>query len=473
MIQVTGTVAHTTSGQAYTGTVAMRWDGQFQASNWVGGQTVIVENGVFTTTFSVPESSGKIFDAELEVWDIIENERFLSIEFPDIIVDGDEPLLLSSSFNSISRFDLSRVDIGANIEEPQSWTDGLSMTCQVTSTTIDWEPVTLVREPIDVFDGRTLFSFRFNFSESGQPSLLGSQANLNCWASGSDDAGWNLIAQGTNSQEDPWTSISLTSDGPDLQISKVAFDADLIEDSEVTATIQIFNAGERVEDSFNVSVYLAQSNSNQLIAQKSFAGLDSSEAGIMRIIVDVPKGSWSLNIMIDSDGVVAELDELNNNWNTTYDSETEGFSSTVVVAGSSLLLLIIAVAVVLLRRQRTNPNNDSEEQPIEQVKEVPSIEKKTGPKNVASPNTGPKKRGPPPAQSKAPAVETSPAEQAAAQFAALDALTPSKEVERVASWEDLPAGGDYDYTADGTFYVGEDCGRWKLLDDGQFEKIEG
>ncbi len=473
MIQVKGTVAHTTSGQAYTGTVAMRWDGQFQASNWVGGQTVIVENGVFTTTFSVPESSGKIFDADLEVWDIIENERFLSIEFPDIIVDGDEPLLLSSSFNSISRFDLSRVDIGANIEEPQSWTDGLSMTCQVTSTTIDWEPVTLVREPIDVFDGRTLFSFRFNFSESGQPSLLGSQANLNCWASGSDDAGWNLIAQGTNSQEDPWTSISLTSDGPDLQISKVAFDADLIEDSEVTATIQIFNAGERVDDSFNVSVYLAQSNSNQLIAQKSFAGLDSSEAGIMRIIVDVPKDSWSLNILIDSDGVVAELDELNNNWNTTYDSETEGFSSTVVVAGSSLLVLIIAVAVVLLRRQRTNPKTDSEEQPIEQVKEVPSIEKKTGPKNVASPSTGPKKRGPPPAQSKAPAVETSPAGQAAAQFAALDALTPSKEVERVASWEDLPAGGDYDYTADGTFYVGEDCGRWKLLDDGQFEKIEG
>ena len=45
--------------------------------------------------------------------------------------------------------------------------------------------------------------------------------------------------------------------------------------------------------------------------------------------------------------------------------------------------------------------------------------------------------------------------------------------ERVASWEDLPAGGDYDYTADGTFYAGEDCGRWKLLDDGQFEKIEG
>jgi hypothetical protein len=324
-----------------------------------------------------------------------------------------------------------------------------------------------------VFDGRTLFSFRFNFSESGQPSLLGSQANLNCWATGSDDAGWNLVAQETNSQEDPWTSISLTSDGPDLQISKVSFDADLIEDTEVTATIQIFNAGERVEDSFNVSVYLNKSNSNELIAQKSFSGLDSSEAGIMRIIVDVPKGSWDLNIMIDSDGVVAELDEVNNNWNAAYNSETEGFSSTVVVAGSSLLVLVIVVAIVLLRRKRTDTIDVANEEPTREAKEVPSIEKKTGPKNVASPNSGAKKRGPPPAQSTTPAVVPSPAEQAAAQFAALDAMTPTKEVERVSSWEDLPAGGDYDYTADGTFYVGNDCGRWKLLDDGQFEKIEG
>ena len=201
MIQVTGTVEHTTSREAYSGTVALRWNGKFQASNWIGGQTVIVENGVFTTTFSVPESSGKISDAEIEVWDPIENERFLSMEFPDLIIDGDAPLLLSATFDQISRFDLRQVDIGVNIDEPQAWTNGLSMTCQVTSTTIDWEPITLVREPIDVFDGRTLFSFRFNFSESGQPSLLGSQASLNCWASGSDDAGWNLVAQGTNSQE--------------------------------------------------------------------------------------------------------------------------------------------------------------------------------------------------------------------------------------------------------------------------------
>lgn len=470
LVEITGTVHHTTSGEAYSGTIALRWDGQFQASNWIGGQTVVVENGAFTTSFNVPESSGKIFDAELEVWDIIENERFREVEFPDVIIDGDEPLLLSSTFNSISRFDLNQVDVGANIEEPQSWTNALTMTCQVTSTTIDWEPVTLVRQPIDVFDGRTLFSFRFNFSESGQPSLLGSQASLNCWASGTDDAGWSLISQGPNSQEAPWTSIELTSDGPDLQIAEVGFDAELIVDTEVTGTIQIFNAGERVEDSFNVSVYLVQAESNRLIAQKSFAGLDSSEAGVMRVIIDVPKGSWNLNIIIDSNEVVAELDEVNNNWNNTYDSETEGFSSFVVIAGSSSLVIVI-VGLVLLRRRKVGTSNESEHvQPAQEAKQVPEIKKKTGPPNVSITATGTKKRGPPPARTETATIETSPAEQAAAQFAALDALTPAKEVERVSSWEELPAGGDYDYTADGTFYVGEKCGRWKLLEDGQFEK---
>ncbi len=108
----------------------------------------------------------------------------------------------------------------------------------------------------------------------------------------------------------------------------------------------------------------------------------------------------------------------------------------------------------------------------EEPKVVPSIQKKTGPTNVAAPSTGPKKRGPPPAKATPVVEEPSPAEQAAAQFAALDALTPTKEVERVGSWEELPSGGEYEYTTEGTFYVGEECGRWKLLDDGQFEKLE-
>ena len=144
----------------------------------------------------------------------------------------------------------------------------------------------------------------------------------------------------------------------------------------------------------------------------------------------------------------------------------------IVVAGGSILG-IAALALVLIRR-RKSPTVSKEAEPLidEQPKDVPPIQKKTGPTNVAAPSSGPKKRGPPPAKAPPVVEEQSPAEQAAAQFAALDALTPTKQVERVGSWEDLPAGGEYEYTTEGTFYAGEECGRWILLDDGRFEKLE-
>ncbi len=475
-VEVTGTIDHATSGQPYSGTVALRWNGQFQANNWLGGKTVTVENGVFTTSFNVPETSGKIFDAQLEIWDPNEKEIFHTIEFPDLIVDGDAPVLLSREFDKVSRFDLDKVDIGANVEEPQSWTKELAMTCQVRSTTLNWEPITLARQPIDVFDGRTLFTFRFNFSQSGQPSLLGAQATLNCWASGTDDSGWEVRSEGTNSQESPWVSIPLTSEGPDLQIVKIVFDDSLQTESEVKASVQIFNAGNRVEQSFNVSVYLIKGDSSELIARKTFAGLDSSESATMRMTVDVPEGSWSLQAMIDSGESVAELDETNNQWNMTYDSESQGFSSTILAVSGTSLIAVVALAMILLRRNQRTTNMDKNEDSIEMVqnKDVPIPAKRSGPSNVVTTNAPSRKRGPPPAQPKSTTTvtEQTPAEAAAANFAALDAKIPEKTVERVASWEALPAGGDYEYTSDATYYVGATCGRWKLLDDGQFEKIE-
>ena len=74
-------------------------------------------------------------------------------------------------------------------------------------------------------------------------SLLGSQAYLNCWASGIDDAGWELVAQGTNSKESPGLLFPLTSDGPDLQVTKVEFDDELVPNSKATGSIQIYNSG--------------------------------------------------------------------------------------------------------------------------------------------------------------------------------------------------------------------------------------
>ena len=472
-IEIQGTVYHSNTNEPYTGSIALRWDGMFQVSSWTGGKSIQVSNGAFTTTFQVPESSGTIYDAQLELWDPIEVDKFLTFNFPEITIDGDAPLLLDTTLNPVSRYHLNNVEIGANIEEPQLWSGNLSVTCQIRSTTVNWEPIVMIREPISVFDGRTLFSFRFNFSESGQPANLGSQATLNCWAIGSDDAGWQLIAQSSNSEETPWISLPLTSEGPDLQVTKVSFDADFIEGEDVTATIQLFNSGERITDSFNVSVFVINDQGSELVALKQFDGLDTSESTNMRAKFTTPTSNWNLEVIIDSNNSIAELNEENNIWNKGYSSSEEGMSALVIIGSASGVFVIILGIVLLLYQRRKIPTQE-EFQEAEVPKAPP--EKKKGPTNVSSSaSTSSTKKGPPPAKKKVPEISTqSPAEQAAASFATLDSLTPSdvKTPERVATWNDLPSGGEYDYTADGTFYDGPECGRWKLVEDGQFEKVK-
>ena len=472
-IEIQGTVHHSSSNDLYTGMIALRWDGTFQISPWTGGQAIQVDNGFFTTTFQVPESSGGIYDAKLEFWDPIEVDKFLTVDLPDFVIDADAPLLLTTTLNPLSRYHLNNVEIGANIEEPQRWSDNLSVTCQIRSTTVNWEPKVLMREPIGVFDGRTLFSFRFNFSESGQPSELGSQASLNCWATGSDDAGWQLIAQESNSEETPWITLPLTSEGPDLQVSKVSFDGEFIEGEDVTATILLFNSGERITESFNVSVFMNRGESKELVALKQFDGLDTSESESMRVKLTTPKSNWNLEISIDSNDSIAELNEENNMWNESYSSSESGLSSLVIAGMASGVFVIILGIVLLLNQRRKTPVQN--EPDVEEKTEAPQ-EKRKGPSNVAvSKTASTTKKGPPPAKKKVPEISSqTPAEQAAASFAALDNHSVSEPMtpQRVATWNELPSGGDYDYTADGTFYAGPECGRWKLLDDGQFEKLE-
>ena len=471
-IEIQGTVHHSSSNDPYTGMIALRWDGTFQISPWTGGQAIQVDNGFFTTTFQVPESSGGIYDAKLEFWDPIEVDKFLTVDLPDFVIDADAPLLLTTTLNPLSRYHLNNVEIGANIEEPQRWSDNLSVTCQIRSTTVNWEPKVLMREPIGVFDGRTLFSFRFNFSESGQPSELGSQASLNCWATGSDDAGWQLIAQESNSQETPWISLPLTSEGPDLQISKVSFDGEFIEGEDVTATIQLFNSGERITESFIVSVFMNRGESKELVALKQFDGLDTSESENMRVKLTITKSNWNLEISIDSNDSIAELNEENNVWNESYSSSESGLSTLVIVGAASGIFVII-LGIMFLLNQRRKPIVENEPEVKEQT-ETPQ-ERRKGPSNIASSTSASTtKKGPPPAK-KVPGISSqTPAEQAAASFAALDnqPVTETKRAQRVGNWNELPSGGEYDYTADGTFYDGLECGRWKLLDDGQFEKLE-
>ena len=42
---------------------------------------------------------------------------------------------------------------------------------------------------------------------------------------------------------------------------------------------------------------------------------------------------------------------------------------------------------------------------------------------------------------------------------------------RAEDYSKLPGGGQYEYTADATYYVGPSCGRWILNEDKSFTKM--
>ena len=58
-------------------------------------------------------------------------------------------------------------------------------------------------------------------------------------------------------------------------------------------------------------------------------------------------------------------------------------------------------------------------------------------------------------------------------MAALGAVEPAaaSEQERAEDYSKLPGGGEYEYTAEATYYVGPTCGRWILNEDKSFTKI--
>ena len=57
----------------------------------------------------------------------------------------------------------------------------------------------------------------------------------------------------------------------------------------------------------------------------------------------------------------------------------------------------------------------------------------------------------------------------------LDALgapaEPSTPSTHAVDYTQLPGGGEYEYTPEGTFYVGETCGRWQLNEDKSFTRL--
>jgi N-acetylneuraminic acid mutarotase len=523
-IEIEASVKHLISGELYNGQLGVIWSGKIQNERWQGGLTANVVNGQLSLSIPTPIESGLINDAQIGIWDPLDVSELLVIPLPNIVVDADAPMILQSQLTSgISRYHLDNVEIGVNIDEPQSWSSNLSLSCQVRSTEQNWQPVTLSRESSTIFDGKTMFAFKFDFSDSGDPSLLSNQAQIACWADGYDDAGWQLDSENGNSELSPWLVSTLNDIGPDLDLGDIKISGDASAGSKLSLKVELINAGEKIQQPFNLSIFIVQGDEKTIVGRQLLNELGENTAVIMNSRITVPNGKWTLLISVDDEQLIWELDEGNNVWTKDYDGRSQGFSATTIaLAGGGVFALI--GAVIFLKKKRT----DSDELVLESENssskgEPPAIDNsskpKTGPPGTvkaagesggkAKPKNGPPakskpKNGPPgssvssgptgaPTNLGQEILQAQPEADlqaiAAAHFGALDSLIPetTEGVEEdnssenqmphpisttVNDWSELPGGGDYEYTSDATYYTGDTCGKWLLNEDKTFTRVE-
>ena len=479
-IELNASVYHLLSETGYSGPVSIYYNGKLQNDRWSGGTSGIVTDGHLSVEFQAPLGAGLLFEMELTVWDPYATQELLKLELPTLRVDGAAPYLLDSTLSEgTSRFHLSEVEIGANIEEANLWSANLSMTCQVRSLEIEWSALTLTRASSTVYDGKTMFSFVFDFSAIGDPSELSTQANIACWTEGQDDAGFTLQASTGNSELDPWLILPLNSIGPDVAITEVDVSGSTEAGGTMRIGVKLVSLGEAIDEQFNVSIYADSNGERTLVGREVVASIGMNTATTLRSTITVPSGAWTLHVEADAEQAMWEVDETNNAWNRSFEPTTEGMSTGVMLLGGGLGVAVLAGAVVLLRRKQ------SEEPSFKEAPEETNITPVAKPKPAGL--TGPPPRTsapkPKPAGLKGPPPRSKPNNEATPAIdgaAALDALLPASTEETqdhavgtvVDEWSKLPAGGDYDYALDETVYKGEECGTWRMNEDKTFTRIE-
>ena len=258
-------------------------------------------------------------------------------------------MMPSAITDTISRYHLDDVEIGVNIAEEQGWTSSLALTCRYgPSHNLGSHHAGEKRH--DRFDGKTMFSFRYDFSDLGDPSTLSEQADLNCWASGTDDAGWALVSSTGNSELDPWLEAPLNNIGPDLALENVVLEGDLKAGEKIRLSFFVTNGGETLETPFNATIEMVQGDERSMVGRAVFYSMDANTAKSVKRSFTAPEGPWTLEITVDSEGLIWEIDETNNVWSRTVSDSSSGFGAATVMLGGGGLLALVGVGVLLRRR---------------------------------------------------------------------------------------------------------------------------
>ena len=507
------------SGAPLNGPLTLSWDGVIKGVEWKGSTLVQAVDGYIESVMSLPESGGEL-SGSLFLSDSSGDDELFSIELPVVIIDDTAPVLQESQkYVMESRFALDDVVIVANVMEATSWTQNLTIDCQVRSYKMDWPVFSSSATPDSTFGELVLFQFNLDLQHLGDASLLPPEATFACWVSGNDDAG-NILDNGglNNHATEPWLEMILPANGPDLAITaEWKSDVENAEpDIEYLVGLTVTNLDEEIDKPIIVTVWLEHgTTSTQIFQNSKNEGLKGGYSWTMTFgMTPNAGGEWRLVTVIDANNTIAELNETNNNATISLTASplSEGlagqvFTTTNILAIIAIIALIIGGNVILTKRRNKNAGGSRKGPPAKRgpppassAKIPPSgIGTTTGP-NIAGPNAIGHSQQQDEAESQpldlaaaglalaafAPSVEETQAVLGGEEsYIPPSASSPSNEVSQVVSqvspsaevseqkvtWDKLPAGGEYQYRDDGTWYTGESCGQWKQNDAGDFVKI--
>ena len=270
-------------------------------------------------------STGGILDMSVAFMDPLGTRTIGNYDAPIFIIDAGAPIILQSNTEGHSRYLLNDVGIGVNIVEEVSWNGALDLTCQVTSTDYDWEPVTISMTPSSVFQGKTLFSYSFDLSQKGDQSLLSPEAQIDCWAAGRDDAGWDLISYSGNSLIEPWLTIPLSAAGPNIELVDVKLSGEPESGNSIRVEISVMNSGEVPLESFNITVYTFSDDEKILVGRYTQDKISGGQGITKLVSITVPEGDWTLEVILDEEKQIWELNEDDNSFSKEY-TVPEGFN---------------------------------------------------------------------------------------------------------------------------------------------------
>lgn len=455
-VQLNATITHLLSNTSYNGYVSVFWRGKIQNDFFSSGFSAEVVDGNLSVQLQTPLESGLWHQTILEIWDPYDSEKLFTTELPNMKLDGNPPELLASTLTSgVSRYHLDNVEIGVNIAESNSWSQNLTLTCQIRSLEFNWPAITLSRESSTVFDGKTMFSFIYNFAEQGDPSTLSTQSNIACWASGSDDAGWGLTAQNGNSENNPWLMSSLNNIGPDLAINSVSFEGDETPGSKLRMEMNIQSLGEQIDVPFNISISVVQGDVSTVVGREFVSSISENTAINLRSVLTVPQGDWTLLIQVDPEQKIWELSEMNNVWSQNYTSQDDGISSlTIALSAGGGIFAVFGVIALIIRKRSVDEEGFGRRQHDEKPLSGPP-QRTDGAKKAPSNLKGP----PPKVMQESREVHTEP-----------QTLQTPNTGTTVSDYSKLPGGGEYRYEGSQTFYSGPSIGSWKQNPDQSFTR---